>query len=391
MEDQPIYPYIYSRKRYKTSSTIGIEIELEDPQFPSITPRDLNFWIVKRDGSLRGTGGEFILKPPKPIEKAIKSLGILKTWCENNYLSLNFSRRTSVHIHYNMTDRTIQDIYKVLIVYYLLEEILVKWSSNSYREDSNFCLKLSHADNTLVKLLSINSHQQFKSLTNSNTRYSALNLASLNYFGSLEFRSMEGNMDVPRISTWIRQIDKLISLACEFETKESIIDFFDRTSPIDFIEYFLIPSIFSWAQKLDNVEDLLYQNHSYCFLLAYHSTKFTAPKEIKEKKNIAISANIVGIEQLRTEMVISERELDDIDVIDDDADDVSLVVPRPRQTPRGIGQYSTITQQNIASDRLQRETEYLSPDEHASPAEVRERLADFNTSNTYTEDEDTEA
>ncbi len=280
MQDIPIYPVLYRKKIYKKISTIGIEIELEDPLFPPRSP--IPRWVVKRDGSLRGHSGEFVLDPPKPIKTCIEALQELRLWCDTHNLTLNFTPRTSVHIHYNMTDKNLSDVYKVLMVYFLLEEILVKWSANTKRTGSNFCLRLCDSDTTLMKLLDAKTPQHFKSVIKDNIRYSALNLNALSLFGSLEFRSMEGNLDVTRISNWMLQIEKFILLACEFKQKEDILEFFEKVGPVHFMQHFLTDVLFKWAITIDQVEDLIYQNHSYCYLLAYHSTTFTPYlKEIK--------------------------------------------------------------------------------------------------------------
>ncbi len=287
MQDIPIYPVLYRKKIYKKISTIGIEIELEDPMFPSTPP--VPKWKVKGDGSLRGRSGEFVLDPPKPIQTCIEALGELRLWCDIHKLALDFTPRTSVHIHYNMTDKNISDIYKVLMVYFLLEEILVKWSANPKRIGSNFCLRLCDSDTVLMKLLDAKTTRHFKQVIKDNIRYSALNLNSLSRFGSLEFRSMEGNLDVTRISNWMLQIEKLILMACEFKQKEDILEFFEKVGPVQFMQHFLTDVLFKWAITLDQVEDMLYRNHSYCYLLAYHSTSFTpyvietSPESIKRE------------------------------------------------------------------------------------------------------------
>ena len=195
----------YLRADKLCKGDVGIEIEIEGDDLPNV---DDKYWKTERDGSLRD-GKEYVLKAPVSLEEANSALRVLKE--ELIYSKPSFSFRTSVHVHLNVQDLTHKEICSLIYLYYLLEEPLMTYCGRS-RKGNRFCLRLQDADgviNNLRLLFSVGVEYAIDNIDQDEVRYSALNIAALPKYGSLEFRAMEGNIDVNRLNIWLLAITKL--------------------------------------------------------------------------------------------------------------------------------------------------------------------------------------
>ena len=101
----------------------GIEVEVENVTHLMKDVASLNYWKFTTDNSLRDNGCEFCSLPIRAnqVEGAIQGL--------EEFLpkEKQFSNRTSCHVHMNVRDLTISEIYNLIIIYYALEKILFRW------------------------------------------------------------------------------------------------------------------------------------------------------------------------------------------------------------------------------------------------------------------------
>lgn len=179
----------------------GIEVEVEQVPHPEINSHDSSYWSITHDNSLRDNGYEFVSLPLKArlLENALTQL--------QNSLphSATFSPRTSVHVHMNVRDLTIEQICSLVILYVTCENLLFNWVGHE-RDKSVFCIKLLETNyrNYILELLN-----NTPSVINNWNKYTALNLHPISSIGTVEFRHMEGNLNIPRILTWINFLSSL--------------------------------------------------------------------------------------------------------------------------------------------------------------------------------------
>lgn len=191
-------------------NVVGIEIEIE-----SLTPFPPNdetkyYWKMEHDGSLRGEHNiEYVLRHPRERNKAFKALDNLTIKLKNGGTEIVDSIRAGTHIHINVRDLTLLEMWTMVTCWYVLEELLTSTICGKDRVGNHFCLCAQDADAVLFKITSVIRKENFKGLEGDNIRYSALNLCSIFKYGSLEFRAMRTPQNFEKIKLWI---DILLSI-----------------------------------------------------------------------------------------------------------------------------------------------------------------------------------
>ena len=191
------------RDGYSPPGEVGIEVEVEGQNLPYI---DQGFWRQERDGSLRGEAMEYILQAPIGREEVGEVLQDFEEAFDGAIIPS--SERTSVHIHLNFGECTLQEITVMCMLYYMVEEELFNTLA-PHRKGNFYCLRLSEAQTPLQLLKGIHREGHLAGRGLDEYRYAALNLTSLWSFGSLEFRALQGTVSAEVIQSWI---DKLLAL-----------------------------------------------------------------------------------------------------------------------------------------------------------------------------------
>ena len=194
-QKQPNYQY----KMVAPSALIGIEVEVENvPNYISLD----YYWKSKHDGSLRNNGCEFTSIPLRAYQVPYALDYLWKQMCQEN--DPDFSPRTSIHIHLNVRDMTVDQI-KVLTLLYSIFERHFFHIAGTKREESIFCVPLY-----LSKQVQVIKDIPY-SLQNWH-KYNAVNLGTITgtadvpRFGTIEFRHLYGTMDNDIIINWINNI-----------------------------------------------------------------------------------------------------------------------------------------------------------------------------------------
>ena len=193
---------------------IGIEVEVESAE--PIPDTDTESWVSKPDTSLRYHGMEFVSRNPIALEDCGKALNFLMKKL-NKHKIIHNSPRTSVHVHYNVNNHTLNQYWTMVFAYWFVEDLLFKVCGET-REGNLFCLRLRDAEGVLAYVereLSVSAYKNvFHHINNNeNIRYSALNLCATPLFGSLEVRSMRGVYDTMIILEWITLLSTLFDNA----------------------------------------------------------------------------------------------------------------------------------------------------------------------------------
>jgi hypothetical protein len=216
---------------------IGIEIECEGQGMIAL---DEAVWRSENDGSLRGeypdTRCEYILAKPLKIDAVPVALNELSNRLKEVGAVLAFSHRCSVHVHVNVQQLEYQQLLAFMYAYYLLEEPFMTFCGKA-RKGNNFCLRLQDAEGVLdvVNAMFSQGEEGIHLIRPDAQRYAAMNFEALRKYGSVEFRGMEGNMDIKRITTWCNALIRMRQFAVKMDTPTAVYELFMQKGPVDFV------------------------------------------------------------------------------------------------------------------------------------------------------------
>lgn len=195
---------IYRYDDQVSGDCFGIELEIEN--FELIKRLPVN-WCMKDDGSLRNGGREFVSDPLSfaEIEENLATIFSLLKLHEDSY-----SERTSIHIHCNVRDLTTDNIASMTLLYLVFEGVFFAYVDKSRRKNI-FCVSLNQFQ--AAEYLSSCFYKPNMENGLHWEKYSAFNLLPLQSFGTVEFRHMQGNNNIPYIVSWIEAIKQLKTLA----------------------------------------------------------------------------------------------------------------------------------------------------------------------------------
>ena len=212
----------------------GVEIEVEGTDLVEVNDK---YWTSVHDGSLRGESFEYVFKTPLIQKDADKALESLKEDLKDSILKFSF--RTSVHIHVNVQELEYKQLLNMIYTYLLIEEPLMTFCGKE-RKGNRFCLRLQDAEGILDTLIPMFRVMDYiGDIREDAIRYSAINLAALQKFGSLEFRAMQGNLDVKRISTWTQALFNLREFSKSVENPRDVLEIFNNNKPEAFLKLVL--------------------------------------------------------------------------------------------------------------------------------------------------------
>jgi len=206
---------------------VGVEIEVEGKH---LFKGHLDYWHLEHDGSLRGEDNvEYVLRRPVEIKGLKIALEELNGCLKEHGSVVDMSRRTSTHVHINCTGLEMIELFNFLTLLFIFEELLVGWCGDD-RDGNLFCLQSKDAEGLLVSFLAFAREKERGYLENQ-VRYSAINLASLNKYGTVELRSLEGTLDEERIMKWTSTLLSLREAAKTFKNPMEIIAALSEKEP----------------------------------------------------------------------------------------------------------------------------------------------------------------
>ena len=209
------YPYLKS-----TKGDFGLEIEVEGYNLPRKIDK---WWHVEQDGSLRGQeNAEYVLNTPLNYVELKKALYHLKDCYKKAKARIDDTVTAGIHVHLNVQDNTLYEMVKIITLYYCLENLLIKYCGES-REGNHFCLRAKDSDFIIDNIVTGLSTNRFNNLCIPDYRYSALNLASLSKFGSVEFRAFKTTDDMDNILEWCSILKTLKESALKYDSPIDIV------------------------------------------------------------------------------------------------------------------------------------------------------------------------
>jgi hypothetical protein len=198
---------------------VGIEVEAEkalgvlraDGGWPVPT------WGVKEDGSLREGGLEFISPAihTKDLPLALATLYAGLSVCR---VSPSFSERTSIHVHIECLQMTLEQFKSFLLLYMVSEPGLFHMGSPGRRDTNIFCTPLTRTNfYSLSDFFAagggVEASQALSGIINEIGKYAALNFQHIYDFGTLEFRHIRGTSNYVFLAEWIEVLLRLYKAA----------------------------------------------------------------------------------------------------------------------------------------------------------------------------------
>lgn len=250
--------------RRNPKGDFGIEIEIEGGPWPA---EPITNWSTHEDHSLRAhpktghPGMEYVISQPISVDAVPKAVDTLRAALANSLV--DFTHRTSVHVHINVQRLTVRQWVSFVTLSLIFEEALVDIVGPS-RVGNKFCLRGIDAEGAIQDLAAaIRSNQISRFMVNGHGaayKYGAMNLHATPMHGTLEFRSMEGNLDSRRIHEWCKVIYALREAVKNYEDPRSICEAFSHLGPTAFASAVLPDGDIKAALlKDDKVDDKLWR------------------------------------------------------------------------------------------------------------------------------------
>lgn len=202
---------IYPKGRY------GLELEVEGNNITAPSEE----WHAVNDGSLRGQSTEYVLRSPIDFEPAKTAINNLFEQTLGRGMTYKDSNRTSFHVHLNVSDFNIIRVANTITLYGIFENLLVNWCG-PYRVGNLFAQRLCDVKWSIKEIATCLRDNSFRSFSNE-VRYMGLNLASINKFGSLEFRTMRGITNPQDGVTWLTLINKIYEASERFQDPSEVV------------------------------------------------------------------------------------------------------------------------------------------------------------------------
>lgn len=219
--------------QYHTTGDVGIEIEVEGERLPHTE----KYWKMEADGSLRNDpeSMEYVLSKPSTLDQARIALKYLNVMYNKHDTKVHDTVRAGVHVHINVQDLNIIELYNFMTVYIILEDLLTKYCGE-FREGNLFCLRTGDAEYLLHELVKVAQTKRFSRLVTDDLRYASMNVKALGTYGSLEFRAMRGTRDLDTIYKWAEILLGLREVAKTFSDPNDVVNGFSEAEADIFLD-----------------------------------------------------------------------------------------------------------------------------------------------------------
>lgn len=207
------------KKKTKYTDHVGIEIETEGDSLPCI---ESDTWKSEADGSLRGESFEYVLRQPVLFTEVKSALDEMQQEWQNAGSTIKNSPNAGVHVHINVSDLTITQLYNFISLYMVVENILID-TCGEHRIGNLFCLRASDAEYLVEALMESCQKADISMFHTDELRYASINLKALGDYGSVEFRAWRSDGDLEKIYWWTSLLMHLKTLARRIENPVEIV------------------------------------------------------------------------------------------------------------------------------------------------------------------------
>jgi len=298
-----------------SQGVFGVEIEVEGDRLCAPTPG----WRSTRDGSLRGhypdQACEYVFEKPETLASATRMIHQLNNEMYRTGSRLNFSFRTSTHVHINVQPLTYPQFLTFLYTSILLENVLMNFCGQE-RVNNRFCLRIRDAEFYIEQLKNVfRSVQGCYPIREDALRYSAINIGSVPKYGSVEFRGMRGTLDKGVLIPWLKILYAIREFAVNQDNPHNVHDLFVRNHPEHFLKMIIGEELFE-VINYPGLQDDIRQSFSLSIELAhiYKPENFIERPAVNRKRaekiDFAIFEEVNNAQQL-------PRRAARIDIVDD--------------------------------------------------------------------------
>ncbi len=215
-----VYEY-YGMRPVKGPLGIEVEVEAENDVFYELD----KYWKTVQDNSLRGYSAEFVLKQPYLRKTAIEAIKYLKKSLDERNVVLKFTHRTSVHVHVNVQHLEHGQLCCLIYLSYLLDRFFAKIGGREI-SGNRFALRISDAERQVFVFKQMCEKGNYYIPDEGDGKYSVVNLAPVNRYGSVEYRSMRGTLDVELLEDWINILTNVFKFSTQFSSIEDMMEGF---------------------------------------------------------------------------------------------------------------------------------------------------------------------
>lgn len=248
----PISKLVRLARPMKTGDLFGLELECEgkNVDFDHADDDLVKDWTPHRDGSLRNHHGqacEWVFNGPVKLKRSVERVGKLFDYFEKRKAKLVPSNRTSTHIHYNMGDKNAYQLVNMFILFSIFEDILDGYCGDD-RRGNLFCLSSRHAEEQLRWISDACFEFGHFGNIREDQRYCSFNFASINKFGTVEFRGMRGLDNRQDVLDWL----DIIATFCEYAS-------YTMKNPVEVVEKISLKGPAGFLQEVfgkDNAKKL---------------------------------------------------------------------------------------------------------------------------------------
>ena len=187
-------------------------------------------WGHVVDNSLRHNGLELVFQGGQNYRISVDAMRNTYPILYEN--GIQFSHRTSIHVHNCVFMKTKEELAKYVFLYYLVEPYLFEFVRRN-RQYNNFCVPLRALEPTRISGVNLSKIP----------KYAALGAFRLSGLGTLEWRHLPGNASLDTILKWLEMINNLDRYTF-------------RTDPEDPI-YTLSQAIRYWWRNPENLQEVI--------------------------------------------------------------------------------------------------------------------------------------
>lgn len=216
--NSPVLDVAAMRHNPKAGDMFGVEIECEgrNVNWTGENEEILKGWRPEYDGSLRDNQGppqEWIFNGPAKYEASQKRIDDLFDYFDKRKAKIVCSNRTSIHVHFNVGDKNAYQVVNIFILFTILEDLLDRFCGED-RNGNLFCLSSRRAEDQVQWMMDACFKKRTFAVFREHFRYCSLNMASINKFGTVEFRGMRGLDNREDVQAWLKIIKELTDFAC---------------------------------------------------------------------------------------------------------------------------------------------------------------------------------
>lgn len=180
----------------------GVEHEIENVL--SYDALNHTYFHTESDNSLRNNGVEFISNPLNFVSQvcAFDNLHGSIKYRPKGGVDDAFTDRTSIHVHVNCMDLSLEATKAFILWYALFEPVFFSFVDKK-RPNSIYCVPLDQT------VLPNHYSKSVNHLTQMWSKYTAFNILPLRSQGTIEFRHMHGTNDKVLFVEWLTAIKQL--------------------------------------------------------------------------------------------------------------------------------------------------------------------------------------